>query len=137
MLNPLIDVNTLGSNTAGIMHMDLIRMTEEMRCAAEFSARPSVLLRVKVFPDGNRWCALYGDNMQGGVCGFGASPDEACAAFDAAWRAKLEPVRDALDPPTLGSLRGIAPSMTGDADSVEFVRKQRDGAALDREEVSK
>lgn len=32
-----------------------------------------------------------------------------------------------LDPPTLGSLRGIAPDMTGDLDSVEFVRKQRDG----------
>lgn len=32
-----------------------------------------------------------------------------------------------LDPPTLGSLRGIAPGMTGEADSVEFVRRQRDG----------
>jgi hypothetical protein len=41
----------------------------------------------------------------------------------------------ALDAPadlsTLGSLRGIAPDMTGDLDSVEFIRKQRDGAALE------
>jgi hypothetical protein len=91
MLNPLIDVHTLGANTAGIMHINLIGMTEDMCRAAEFSARPSVLLRVKVSQDGNKWCALYGDDLQEGVCGFGASPDEACAAFDAAWRAALDP----------------------------------------------
>jgi hypothetical protein len=47
--------------------------------------------------------------------------------------AVIDAIRDALDPPTLGSLRGIAPGMTGENDSVEFVRQQRDG---DPEEVS-
>lgn len=42
-------------------------------------------------------------------------------AFDAA--------RSALDLPTLSSMLGIAPDMTGGMDSVEFVRRQRDGDA--------
>ncbi len=46
---------------------------------------PHVLMRPRVFPDGNAWCALLGENIQVGVCGFGASPAEACAAFDKAW----------------------------------------------------
>lgn len=52
-------------------------------------ARPSVVFRPKVFVDGNHWCALYGENLQEGVCGFGDSPEAACAAFDKAWHAAL------------------------------------------------
>lgn len=47
--------------------------------------RPSVLFRPHIFIDGDRWCALYGNNIQDGVCGFGKSPDEATYAFDRAW----------------------------------------------------
>lgn len=32
---------------------------------------------VRVFKDGNMWCALYGENLQVGVSGWGDSPDEA------------------------------------------------------------
>ena len=46
---------------------------------------PSVLYRPKLFIDGNQWCALYGDNLQDGVAGFGDSPKEAMNAFDRAW----------------------------------------------------
>ena len=46
---------------------------------------PSVLYRAKVFPDGNDWCALYGDNIQEGVCGFGKTPAEAVHDFDKNW----------------------------------------------------
>lgn len=49
-------------------------------------AAPHVLMRPRVFPDGDMWCALYGDNLQEGVAGFGKTPQEACAAFDKAWR---------------------------------------------------
>jgi hypothetical protein len=35
--------------------------------------------------DGNQWCALYGDNLQDGVCGFGDSPAAAMQDFDMAW----------------------------------------------------
>jgi hypothetical protein len=47
---------------------------------------PHVLLRPRVFPDGDMWCALLGDDLQIGVSGFGKTPQEACAAFDEAWR---------------------------------------------------
>lgn len=46
---------------------------------------PSAVYRPRVYPDGNAWCALYGDNIQDGVCGFGPTPAAAVAAFDAAW----------------------------------------------------
>ena len=47
--------------------------------------RPFSRIRPKVFPDGNQWCALYGDNLQTGVCGFGDTPEKAAVAFDLAW----------------------------------------------------
>lgn len=47
--------------------------------------RPFMLLHPKMFPDGNQWCALYGDNLQDGVAGFGDTPDAASWAFDKAW----------------------------------------------------
>jgi hypothetical protein len=63
------------------------------RCAQEAVSewmRPSVTMRPKLYPDGSSWCVLYGENLQEGVCGFGASPDEAMRAFDAAWYTKIK-----------------------------------------------
>ena len=42
-------------------------------------------MRPRVFPDGDQWCALYGEYLMTGVCGFGDTPSDACAAFDIAW----------------------------------------------------
>jgi len=50
---------------------------------------PSYLYRPRLFIDGSEWCALYGENLQDGVAGFGRSPAEACDAFDKAWHQKL------------------------------------------------
>lgn len=47
--------------------------------------RPFMLLKPKLYKDGNEWCALYGENTQEGVCGFGPSPAKAAYAFDVAW----------------------------------------------------
>lgn len=66
-------------------------IAENYRCAAAEQERPCVLFRPKVFIDGDQWCALYGENLQEGVSGFGASPAEAAAAFDAEWHRKLPP----------------------------------------------
>lgn len=44
--------------------------------------RSCYLMRPKLSIDGNRWCALYGDNLQDGVAGFGGSPAEALDDFD-------------------------------------------------------
>lgn len=47
--------------------------------------RPFMLLRPKIFPDGNKWCALYGDNLHEGVAEFGDTPAQAAAQFDVEW----------------------------------------------------
>ena len=52
-------------------------------------ARPSTRYRPRLFIDGNQWCALYGDNLQDGVAGFGYSPEAAYSAFDKAWTTEL------------------------------------------------
>ena len=56
--------------------------------------RPFMLLRPAMFPDGNKWCALYGSNLQEGVAGFGDTPAQAATQFDIEWlncRAVKEP----------------------------------------------
>ena len=57
--------------------------------SASEHARPSAVFRPSISVDGNQWCALYGDNLQDGVAGFGDSPDDAMADFDRNWKAKL------------------------------------------------
>ncbi len=47
--------------------------------------RPSTRYRPSLSIDGNQWCALYGENLQDGVAGFGDSPEEAYRSFDKAW----------------------------------------------------
>jgi len=62
----------------------------EMAFQAEAARiRPHVLMRPALTIDGNKWCALYGDNLQDGVAGFGDSPADAVADFDANWTLKL------------------------------------------------
>lgn len=46
---------------------------------------PFCRLRPKMYIDGDQWCALYGENLQDGVAGFGATPAEAEAAFNQTW----------------------------------------------------
>jgi hypothetical protein len=53
---------------------------------------PSVLIRPRVFVDGNQFCALYGENIQEGICGFGDTPEEALMAFDEEWFKGFEAV---------------------------------------------
>lgn len=47
--------------------------------------KPSIKLRPSVYPDGDQWCVLYGENLQHGVCAFGDTPEKAMQAFDAEW----------------------------------------------------
>lgn len=55
------------------------------RIALSEQTRPSVLYRPSLAPDGNMWCALYGENLQEGVAGFGETPAKAMADFDLNW----------------------------------------------------
>lgn len=65
-----------------------------MRIAAEdisiAHTTPHAVMRPRIYIDGDRWCALYGDNIQDGVAGFGTSPAEAMADFDERWGRSLE-----------------------------------------------
>lgn len=47
--------------------------------------RPCILFKPTLSKDGNMWCALFGENLQEGVTGFGPTPQAAMYAFDAAW----------------------------------------------------
>jgi hypothetical protein len=47
--------------------------------------RPSSIFKPSVYPDGNMWCALYGEDLQMGIAGFGETPAKAIEAFDHNW----------------------------------------------------
>lgn len=64
------------------------RLANEQEIGAT-QMRPSMLLRPRLSIDGNQWCALYGENLQDGVAGFGDSPEAAYADFDKEWRKPL------------------------------------------------
>ena len=75
-------------------HIDRMRFQaacyESNAREAEYDAalerkRPFILVGARIFPDGDQWCALFGPNIQEGVCGFGATPAKASIAFDLAW----------------------------------------------------
>ena len=44
---------------------------ESIRAAAGEYERPSVIFRPRIYVDGDKWCALYGDDLESGVAGFG------------------------------------------------------------------
>lgn len=61
---------------------------------AEDAGCPHVLMRPRLYKDGNQWCASYGD-MPEGVQGFGDSPGAAMRDFDKQWHTKATPTPDA------------------------------------------
>ena len=76
-------------------------LKQEFCFSAYEHRRPSVLFRPTLSADGDQWCALYGDNLQVGVAGFGETPEKAMIAFDIAWLNDLTPcVVRALKEPT-------------------------------------
>lgn len=44
--------------------------------------RPSAIYKPNLFIDGDKWCALYGGNVQEGIAGFGDSPADALVDFN-------------------------------------------------------
>jgi hypothetical protein len=53
--------------------------------AASEYAVASAVYRPKIYMDGNKWCALYGDDLASGVCGFGDTPALAVRDFNDLW----------------------------------------------------
>jgi hypothetical protein len=74
------------------MEIDLSYINHQVACAAQEimvtaaeRRLPHVLMRPRFYPDGSKWCALYGENVQDGVAGFGDTPALAAADFDKNW----------------------------------------------------
>jgi len=65
---------------------------------AGWLSAPHSRMKPRVFPDGSMWCALYGDNLQDGVAGFGATPAAACADFDVNWNGQTLLQKEKADP---------------------------------------
>ncbi len=42
------------------------------------------VMKPALYKDGDMWCALYGEDLQVGIAGFGPTPALALMAFDAA-----------------------------------------------------
>lgn len=76
-----IVLNSDISHHAQIVKQEFLNVTFEMQ-------RPFILLKPKLYKDGNSWCCLYGDNIQEGVVGFGDTPDKASIDFDEAFYGK-------------------------------------------------
>jgi hypothetical protein len=64
----------------------LLRQREDL--IRPIIASPAFALKPKLSIDGDKWCALHGENLQDGVAGFGDSPDEAYSDFDKNWFTK-------------------------------------------------
>ena len=68
-----------------------VAVTNATGLIADAMTRPSVLYRPALFPDGDKWCALLGENLMEGVAGFGDTPADAMWAFDKAWSSEKTP----------------------------------------------
>ena len=53
--------------------------------------RPSAIYRPRLFVDGDKYCALYGENLVEGCAGFGDTSEAAMWDFDKNWRQQKAP----------------------------------------------
>lgn len=49
-----------------------------------------VMLKPVLRKDGNKWCVLYGDNLQEGISGWGDSPHSAIMDFNSQWYEQIQ-----------------------------------------------
>ncbi len=66
-------------------HIEIIK--DEIMFVNYEYRRPSVLFKPALSVDGNQFCALYGENLQEGIAGFGDTANEAMRDFDKNWNA--------------------------------------------------
>jgi hypothetical protein len=79
------------ANISFYVERAFLNISEEAAMASREHSRPSAVYRPALSIDGNQWCALYGENLQDGVSGFGDSPELAMQSFDSNWYTKLVP----------------------------------------------
>jgi len=67
------------------------RLDETLQGIISELGKPHRFLRPELFRDGNKWCALYGADLQAGIAGFGDSPADAIEAFNREYIRKIDP----------------------------------------------
>lgn len=78
--------------------------------SAYTNLRPHVIFTPKLFIDGNKWCALYGENLMEGIAGFGDTPREALIDYDYAFSLLKSPEKakpEEIFPGTLDALDNL------------------------------
>lgn len=77
----------MGASRMTGLNIDTSRIDHAAQCLAqEISAYHATFfsaLKPRLFMDGDMWCALYGDNLQEGIVGFGETPAKALFEFEA------------------------------------------------------
>ena len=98
----------------------------QMYANAIDQSEPSQRYRPSLSIDGDQWCALYGENLQDGVAGFGDSPGAAFWAFDRASWTKLKSGVAGVSPtPTLLKEKSMLDGMKAARDAlVEYYRAE-------------
>lgn len=76
------------ANVANHVECAAAAIAYEVVQAAQAYVSPSAIYRPSISIDGNQWCALYGDDIQNGVAGFGDTPAAAMRDFDEVWNTK-------------------------------------------------
>lgn len=71
-------------------------LQQEIYAVSAELRRPSAVYRPTLMADGDKWCALLGDDLQSGVAGFGDTPAEAMTAFDKAFLGDRTPTAKRL-----------------------------------------
>jgi len=87
-MNQLLDAEIQHCIMNAIAH-EAQMASVSVRDSAACYERPSAIFKPRLSIDGNQWCALYGENLQDGVAGFGDSPADAMWDFDKAWTKPL------------------------------------------------
>jgi hypothetical protein len=83
------------SHAVAMIQGEISGAVYDWQMAARDAGRPFVLLKPRIFIDQGHWCALYGENLQDGVAGFGDSPELASREFDKNWAASSAPIKGA------------------------------------------
>lgn len=68
--------------------MDYETLTAQSKLNAYVEAEEMnlfVLLKPKLFQDGNQFCVMLGEDIQSAICGFGDTPRKAVWAFNKEW----------------------------------------------------
>jgi hypothetical protein len=67
-------------------HFEVLQHQEKMNAIVEQEEFSKfVMMKPKLYKDGDKWCCLYGEDQMSGLVGFGDSPYLAILDWNNAW----------------------------------------------------